>query len=214
MVNMLRQTTNRPFTPSLWARLSVRTLVRGWVTLSIATALCAGGYALSSAHAQTANDPTLPVAYASAFTQARKMGEGTMRWFGLKLYDAQLWSEKPAGQFNFRNDRHVLELRYDKSFDGAKIAEASREQIEGQGVGNAGLWPQWQKKLTDIIPDVQKDTRLAAVYLPGKGMQLFRDGQLHAELNDPELAAAFMGIWLDTRTSEPKLRERLLGLRK
>lgn len=168
---------------------------------------------VSTAHAQTA-EGVVPAAYATQLSQGRKLGEGTMRWFGLKLYDAQLFTEKPAAQFNHRSDRHLLELRYDKAFDGAKIAEASREQIEGQGVGNAQLWPVWQKKLTDIIPDVQKDTRLAALYLPGKGLQLFRDGQAHAELNDPELAAAFMGIWLDTRTSEPKLRERLLGLRK
>lgn len=168
----------------------------------------------SAAYAQSGNDASLPVAFSTQFAQAKKMGEGTMRWFGLKLYDAQLWSEKPAAQFNYRNDRHLLELRYDKSFDGVKIAEASREQIEGQGVGTPQQLQQWQKKLTDIIPDVQKDTRLTALYLPGKGLQLYRDGQPHAELNDPELAAAFMGIWLDTRTSEPKLRERLLGLRK
>ena len=167
-----------------------------------------------AAQAQSANDPGLPAATANQFTHARNMGEATMRWFGLKLYDAQLWSEKTPQQFNYRTDRHVLELTYDKSFDGPKIAEKSREEIENQGVGTPQQLQQWQKKLTDAIPDVQKDTRLAALFTPGKGLTLYRDGQLQAELNDPELAVAFMGIWLDTRTSEPKLRERLIGLRR
>lgn len=192
---------------------NTRRMLGQWV-LSLSLALTATiALPVSNAQAQGA-DGSVPAPFATQLPQGRKLGEGTMRWFGLKLYDAQLWTEKPATQFNHRNDKHLLELRYDKSFDGVKIAEASREQIEGQGVGNAQLWPVWQKKLTDMIPDVQKDTRLTALYLPGKGLQLYRDGQPHAELNDPELAAAFMGIWLDTRTSEPKLRERLLGLRK
>lgn len=181
--------------------------------LMLMTLLC--GLVVGNANAQsTGNDPSLPAVAASQFTQARRMGDATMRWFGLKLYDAQLWSEKSPQQFNFKTDRHLLELTYDKSFDGDKIAEKSREEIENQGVGTPAQLQAWQKKLTEIMPNVQKNTRLAALYLPGKGMQLYRDGQLHAELNDPELASAFMGIWLDTRTSEPKLRERLIGLRR
>ena len=167
---------------------------------------------LRMAYAQSATD--VPAAYASHFTQAKKMGEATLRWYGLKVYDAQLWSEKAPQQFNYRTDRHVLELKYDKSLDGDKIAEKSREEIEEQGVGTPPVLQQWQKKLTEIMPNVQNGTRLAAVFVPGKGFLLYRDGQLHAEVNDPDLATAFMGIWLDPKSSQPKLREKLIGLRK
>lgn len=164
---------------------------------------------------QTASDTaTLPNPAAAALPNAKKMGEATMRWFGLKLYDCQLWSEKTPGQFNFKTDKHYLELVYARNFDGEKIAEKSREEIENQGVGKGAQLDQWQKKLTDIIPNVNKGTRLAALYLPGKGMSLLKDGQVVGEVSDPELAQAFMGIWLDPKTSEPVLREKLIGLKK
>jgi hypothetical protein len=158
-------------------------------------------------------DTPVPAYAATQLNQARKMGDATLRWFGLKVYDISLYSDKTPQGFNYRSDRYLLELKYDKSLDGPKIAEKSRELIESQGEGKGQL-DQWQKKLTDIIPDVQKNTRLAALHLPGKGMLLYRDGQQIAELTDADLATAFMGIWLDTRTTEPYLREKLLGLKK
>lgn len=169
---------------------------------------------LGSAWAQGAGtDPSTPPYMAAQVPQARKLGEVTMRWFGLKLYDIMLVADKTPQAFNYRTDRYWLELTYDKSFDGEKIAEKSRELIEAQGEGKGQL-DQWQKTMTEIFPNVQKNTRLAALHLPGKGMLLYKDGQQIAEVTDAALATAFMGIWLDTRTSEPKLREKLIGLRK
>ncbi|MCE2679524.1 MAG: chalcone isomerase family protein [Burkholderiales bacterium] len=181
-----------------------------------ATALALGVAPLQTALAQqgTAEAAVLSTAAAAALPNAKKMGEATMRWFGLKLYDCQLWSEKAPGQFNFKTDKHYLELVYARNFDGEKIAEKSREEIENQGVGKSAQLDQWQKKLTEIIPNVNKGTRLAALYVPGKGMSLLKDGLPVGEVSDPELASAFMGIWLDPKTSEPVLREKLIGLKK
>jgi Chalcone isomerase-like len=153
-------------------------------------------------------------AFANHFLPAAKpLGQATMRWFGLKIYDAQLWAEKSPTQFNYRDDAHLLELTYARDFEGEKIAEKSRAEIEKQGVGTAEKLNIWQKKLTALIPNVNKGNQLAALYKPGKGLVLFKNGQPVGELNDPELANAFMGIWLDPRSSEPALREKLIGLK-
>jgi len=156
----------------------------------------------------------LPGPAAAVLPNPKKMGEATMRWFGLKLYECQLWSEKAPAQFNFKTDKHYLELVYARNFDGDKIAEKSRQEIESQGTAKNAPLDQWQKKLTEVIPNVSKGTRLAALYVPNKSMTLFKDGQAVGEVTDPELAAAFMGIWLDPKTSEPGLREKLIGLKK
>jgi hypothetical protein len=182
----------------------------------LAAALVFGAVAPHAVMAQqsAADNVVLPSPAAAIMSNAKKMGEATMRWFGLKLYECQLWSEKSPGQFNFKTDKHYLELVYARNFDGDKIAEKSREEIENQGVGKSAQLDQWQKKLTDVMPNVNKGTRLAALYVPGKGLSLFKDGQPVGEVNEPELASAFMGIWLDPRTSEPALREKLIGLKK
>ncbi len=161
---------------------------------------------------QTAN-PMKNTLANQLLSNGQYLGQATMRWFGLKIYDAQLWAEKPPAQFNYRTDAHLLELTYAHDFESEKIAEKSREEIEKQGVGTTEVLNMWQKKLSALIPSIKKGNQLTALYKPGKGLVLFKNGQTVGELNDPELAIAFMGIWLDPRSSEPALREKLIGLK-
>jgi hypothetical protein len=55
---------------------------------------------------------------------------------------------------------------------------------------------------------------LSALFTPGKGVQFFRNGLPLAKVDDPELAEAFMGIWLDPKTSAPEMRRELIGLKR
>ena len=54
--------------------------------------------------------------------------------------------------------------------------------------------------------------RITGVHLPGEGARFFVNGRLQGELRDADFARLFFGIWLSPRTSEPALREALLGL--
>jgi hypothetical protein len=62
------------------------------------------------------------------------------------------------------------------------------------------------------VPDVKEGDRLTGQNLPGVGLKLYVNGVLRTESTDVELARVFFGIWLSPRTSEPALREALLGL--
>ena len=48
---------------------------------------------------------------------------------------------------------------------------------------------------------------------PGDGytLRFYYNGALYSEIQEPRLAAALFGLWLDPRTSEPEMRRRLLG---
>jgi hypothetical protein len=75
----------------------------------------------------------------------------------------------------------------------------------------------WLASLQALMPDVRAGERLIGVYQPGLGLQLWHDGASLRELGtapDALMARVFMGIWLDPSTSEPELRQRLLGLAK
>ena len=47
--------------------------------------------------------------------------------------------------------------------------------------------------------------------LPGVGARFFVNGALRGEPKDADFARLFFGIWLSPRSSEPALREALLG---
>ena len=57
------------------------------------------------------------------------VGSGTMRFFGLRIYDATLWS--PSGVWS-ADQPYALQLVYARSFDGAAIACRSVEEMRGQ----------------------------------------------------------------------------------
>ena len=145
---------------------------------------------------------------------AKLMGFGTLRWFGLRVYDGQLWANAEAGDFNYKRDPSWLELKYARDFDGSDIAERSINEMEAIGAGTKEQRQAWLTKLNSIFPNVKKGHTLSALFTPGKGMQLFRNGQPLAKIEDQELAEAFMGIWLDPKTSAPEMRRELIGLKR
>ena len=145
---------------------------------------------------------------------AKLMGWGTLRWFGLRVYDGQLWSNAEPEAFNYKRDPAWLELKYARNFDGSDIAKRSIDEIAGTGAGNEEKRKAWLIKLTEIMPNVQKGDTLSALHTPGQGIQFFRNGLPLTKLEDPALAEAFMGIWLDAKTSAPEMRRELIGLKK
>jgi hypothetical protein len=125
----------------------------------------------------------------------------------LKIYSAELWvgpqGYSPAAPF-------ALDLRYARKLDGKKIAEASAEQMEKIGAGGAAERQAWLRKMTAIFPDVQEGTHITGIYLPQQGVRFYLDGKPLATIADAGFAAAFLGIWLDPKTTAPKLRAALL----
>jgi len=140
--------------------------------------------------------------------QARVAGEGSFRWFGLKLYDARLWLG--AQGYAPGTAPLALELRYARSLSGKRIAAASHEEMKKLGAANAAQLYQWLAAMEGLFPDVEEGTRIAGVWLPGEGARFYRDGRLLGEIRDAAFAAAFFAIWLDPRTSAPQLRAELL----
>ena len=63
------------------------------------------------------------------------------------------------------------------------------------------------------FPDVKDGDRLTGRYEPGSGAQFFFNGQPRQRIDDAQFARLFFGIWLSPQTSEPALREQLLGSR-
>lgn len=176
-----------------------RGFLRAGLALAVMPALPAWGLATPASDVLRAELPDL-----------RLLGQGRMRWFGLLLYDAALWVSGPRWQW----DRpFALDLRYARNFEGAKLAEASIDEIRRIGLGNTPRLDAWREAMSRVFPDVRKGDHITGLHRPGTGAEYYLNGRSTGVVPDPEFARAFFSIWLDERTREPKLRAALLGQR-
>ena len=136
------------------------------------------------------------------------VGSGTLRFFGLRVYDATLWAPRGAWA---DGQPFALELRYARSFDGAAIAKRSIEEIRAQRTLPESTLARWEAQLAAIFPDVREGDRLIGVRLPGEGASFYRGTRPIGRITDEGLADAFFAIWLSPATRAPELRARLLG---
>ena len=130
-------------------------------------------------------------------------GTAEFRRFGFLVYEAKLW----AGN-NPTEPPIALQLTYKREIAGSKIAEASVDQMRALGADEQRL-EVWGTSMRRIFPNVKPGDQIVGIYRPGSAVFLFNNREI-GQVNDPEFARLFFGIWLDPRTSEPKLRERLL----
>lgn len=140
----------------------------------------------------------------------RPLGDGRLRWFGLHIYDAALWSG--SREFDF-DQPFALVLRYVRSFKGSHIAKGTVDEPERLGYRDGPKVTRWGEALTRLLPDVKAGDRLAGIYRLGVGVDFYSEDRALGTIADPEFARAFFSVWLDPRTREPSLRARLMGRR-
>jgi hypothetical protein len=63
-----------------------------------------------------------------------------------------------------------------------------------------------------LFPDVQKGDRITGLHQPGQAARFYLNGRLLGDISDPAFSRRFFGIWLSPQTSQPRMREQLLGL--
>lgn len=151
---------------------------------------------------------TLPEVVAKEHAALSMCGEGDLRFLGFKVYNARLWTPvKPHSA----SEVFAIHLVYDMSFKGREIAERSVAEMRKVGYKDEQKLKRWGEEMLRIFPDIKKGDSLIGVSIPGKGAKFYSREKLIAIAEDAEFARAFFDIWLSEKTSEPKLREKLLG---
>lgn len=139
----------------------------------------------------------------------RLSGEGEMRWFGLKIYDAALWTAGAAGASD--PAPHALAIRYARAIPASRLVETSVDEIRRLGERDEQRLSRWRALLSAALPSVAPGDTLVGLHRPGRDALFWHQGRLTARIDDADLARAFFAIWLDERTLDPGLRTRLLG---
>jgi hypothetical protein len=142
---------------------------------------------------------------------AKLLGQGKLTYFGMHVYDARLWVQDGFKAAEFVRVPLALELEYARTLYGKLIAERSLDEMKRGGDVTEAKASEWLGQMKTLFTDVNKGDRITGVQVPGVATRIFINGKLRGEVRDAEFTRLFFGIWLSPRTSEPKLRDALLG---
>ena len=104
----------------------------------------------------------------------------------------------------------ALELQYLRKLEGSAIASRSIDEMRRVGSFTDAQAQAWLAAMREVFPNVSTGDRITGVNLPGEGAEFWVNGQRVGIIKDVNFARLFFGIWLDERTSEPKMRAQLL----
>ncbi len=140
---------------------------------------------------------------------AQLVGQGRLSVFIWDVYDSFLYA--PDGKWQ-QDQPFALKLIYLRRLYGDKIAERSIEEIRQQGFEDEERLSLWGEQMGRIFPDVDEGVSLTGIYTANGRSIFFLDNQEIGAFDDPEFGRQFFGIWLSEKTSQPDLRQKLLGV--
>lgn len=157
--------------------------------------------------------PLLATGNPAELSNWKPQGNATMRYFGLRIYEARLWAQGIAvNAANWAATPLALELTYARSLDGKDIAKRSLVEMRRQVEISTANAEKWLAEMEAAFPDVKAGDRISGVVTePGSAIQFFINGKPGRKVADAAFARHFIGIWLAPQTSEPELRKALLG---
>lgn len=133
-----------------------------------------------------------------------------LRVWGFEVYDARLWTPRGFRHGQAMQQPFALELQYLRKLEGAAIASRSLEEMRRIGHFTDAQAQSWLAAMRELFPNVSAGERITGINVPGEGVEFWVNGQRVGAVKDVTFARLFFGIWLDERTSEPKMRAQLL----
>lgn len=152
----------------------------------------------------------LPVPLRNAEPPLRPVGVATLRWVGLRVYDATLFAEQPPYS---PDGTAVLSICYRVSIKHHRLLETTLKEWRRLGQGTAAQHEQWRQQLDGMWPDVKDGDRLTAFKRRNGPTQFYFGDRLLGEVADPAFGPAFFAIWLHGKSRYPEVRDELLGVR-
>ncbi|MCG9722801.1 chalcone isomerase family protein [Shewanella sp. Isolate7] len=147
---------------------------------------------------------------AADLDRLHKIGSAEMQYLFWTLYRAELYGAAP--EYQAAGDK-ALRINYYRDIDSDALIEATIDQWRHLGYSDEQIAP-WQAHIKGLWPDVrQGDSLTLWVNSQGDSHFYFGDEEL-GQIQDQTFGEAFLAIWLSERTSEPELRQGLLGLRQ
>ena len=140
-------------------------------------------------------------------TSLAKVGQGTYRKLGFRIYDATLWASQNTWD---AAKPYALQLSYTRSLSKETLVDTVMDNIQEQRVADEVTLARWKDVLNFSLRDVKEGDVLVGLAVPGKKTLLFYNGANIASVEDQAFSDAFFGVWLGKYADED-LRSKLLG---
>lgn len=150
-------------------------------------------------------------AWEKSVPSAQTVGKGQFHYLFMHIYDAELFA--PDGTFS-PDGPFALRLTYHRDFEGADIADESIRQMRKQGMKDEAMLAGWQAEMRKLFPDVKKGESLTGIRAKNGSAVFYKNDVLVGTIENPAFTDAFFNIWLSSKTTEPSLRKKLLGIVK
>lgn len=192
-------------------RCTVNAVRSWWLRVSVLAVLSFAAQVFAADLPRAGNDTAAPAEAAAVLSDLRLLGRGTLRFFGLPVYEARLWTGAGFAAERYNTHAFALELRYARKLDGAAIVQRSIVEMRRAGSVDDSQARVWEAAMVRAFPDIAPGDRLTGVHVPGEATRFFHNGRPTSSVADPAFARSFFGIWLAASTSEPALRQQLIG---
>lgn len=186
-------------------------------TLFALASLCATTTPLMNAHATTIpamtsamTSASAPLEVSAALQSVQLLGQAPLRFFGLLVYEARLWTTPKFDAARYESSPFALELEYARKLEGAAIAERSIAEMRRVDKFSEAQAQTWLKLMTQAFPSVGAQDRITGVNDGAGGVRFYFNGKETGAIQDKIYARLFFGIWLSPKTSSPALRSALI----
>ncbi len=141
---------------------------------------------------------------------AKMVGKGELSFLVWDVYKISLYA--PSENYVV-GEPMALQLKYSMKLYGKDIADRSIIEMKNQGFKDYKKLSKWKDEMRKIFPNVENGTVLTGI-LTNNGTTLFyKNGKNIGQVLDKEFGKRFFDIWLGEKTSAPKLRKNLLGIK-
>ena len=153
-------------------------------------------------------DEQVPTYVLDSVPNAQMLGEGRLKVLFWNVYDATLYT--PSSGY-FSGGPFALSLTYLMDFAGQDIAKRSVDEMQDQGWQDTTQLESWENQMITLFPNVKEGDTLVGIQTTEGSARFYYNDTFVGQVDDGEFSKAFFGIWLSPKTSEPKLRRKLLG---
>lgn len=149
-----------------------------------------------------------PACLRETITAEQPYGTASLYKLIFHVYDAEFWTN---GEGWDQRSAYGLHLEYGVDLTVEELLDSTREQLQRQPGVSKELRGNIVGQLRDIYPRVEEGDTITALYEPESGITFCHNGRKTGTITNPEMVRPFFAIWLGKHTSEPEMREELLG---
>lgn len=141
-------------------------------------------------------------------TGFEKVGEAKLDVLFWDVYQSELYTL--TGSYQKESYPQALKIHYLRDIKAEDLVERTAEEWQKLGIGQ-GVSARWIEHIRSIWPNIKKGDELLLIVDQNKISEFYFNQKSIGLIEDTEFGYNFLRIWLDEKSSYPKLQKQLIG---